>query len=128
MLSPAHRAAGALLGVSCALALLCACSAAPDNSAYCAALKAADADWSQAGASLEDKAAATRFVATVKTVEATAPAEVRSEWAALQTLFEKFATDRPDLSSVSGEMKAFQDAAKRIEAHAREVCGIDLGE
>jgi hypothetical protein len=127
MLSPAHRAAGALFCVAVAPALLCGCSM-PDNAAYCTALKAADAQWSQAGASLEDKAAATRFVATVKTVEVTAPAEVRSEWAALQTLFEKFATDRPDLSGVSAEMKEFQDAAKRIEAHAREACGIDLGQ
>ena len=45
----------------------------------------------------------------------------------LQALFEKFATDHPDLSGVTGEMKDFEESAKRIEVHARETCGIDLG-
>ena len=126
MLSPAHRAAGALLVAVIASPLVGGCGTS-DSTAYCAALKAADVQWSQAGASLEDKAAATRFVATVKGIELTAPDEVRSEWASLQTLFEKFATDTPDLSGVTPEMKEFEDAAKRIEAHAKETCGIDLG-
>lgn len=126
MVSTAHRAAGALLVATIASPLVGGCGTS-DTTAYCAALKAADAQWSQAGASLEDKAAATRFVATVKGIELTAPDEVKSEWASLQTLFEKFATDRPDLSSVTPEMKQFEEAAKRIEAHAKATCGIDLG-
>ncbi len=128
MLSPAHRAAGALLGVSCALALLGACSAPPDNSAYCAALKAADAAVEPGGGLARGQGSRHPVRRDRQDRRGHGPAEVRSEWAALQTLFEKFATDRPDLSSVSGEMKVFQDAAKRIEAHARETCGIDLGE
>jgi non-ribosomal peptide synthetase component F len=126
MLSPAHRAAGALLVATMVSALASGCGTS-DTTAYCAALKAADAQWGQAGASLEDKTAATRFVATVKGIELTAPDEVKSEWASLQTLFEKFATDSPDLSSVTPEMKEFEEAAKRIEAHAKATCGIDLG-
>ncbi|TQM58322.1 hypothetical protein [Humibacillus xanthopallidus] len=126
MLSPAHRAAGALLVVTTVSTLVGGCGTS-DTTAYCAALKAADAQWAEAGASLEDKAAATRFVATVKGIELTAPDEVKSEWASLQTLFEKFATDTPDLSSVTPEMKDFEQAAKRIEAHAKATCGIDLG-
>ncbi|HET7799587.1 MAG TPA: hypothetical protein VFL38_04145 [Humibacillus xanthopallidus] len=126
MLSPAHRAVGALLVATMASPLVGGCSSS-DPTAYCAALKAADAQWGQAGASLEDKAAATRFVETVKGIELTAPDEVKSEWATLQTLFEKFATDTPDLSSVTPEMKDFEEAAKRIEAHAKATCGIDLG-
>jgi len=127
MLSPAHRVGGALLVATAATSLLVGCSGS-DSTAYCAALKAAGTQWAQAGASLEDKAAATRFVATVKSIELTAPDEVRSEWASLQTLFEKFATDTPDLSSITPEMKDFEEAAKRIEAHAKETCGIDLGQ
>jgi hypothetical protein len=53
---------------------------------------------------------------------------VKGEWATLQTLFEKFATDAPDLADVTPELKDFEDAAKRIEAHAEETCGIDLGQ
>jgi hypothetical protein len=126
MLSHAHRAAGALLVATTVTALVGGCGTS-DTTAYCAALKAADAQWVLAGASLEDKATATRFVATVKGIELTAPDEVKSEWASLQTLFEKFATDTPDLSSVTPEMKDFEEAAKRIEAHAKATCGIDLG-
>ncbi len=107
--------------------LLTGCSAT-DTASYCAALQAADAQWDQAGASLGDKAAATSFVATVKVVELTAPDEVKGEWASLQTLFEKFATDAPDLTDVTPQLKDFEDAAKRIEAHAEETCGIDLGQ
>ena len=65
--------------------------------------------------------------ATTTQIELTAPDEVKSEWASLQTLFEKFATDTPDLSGVTPEMTQFEEAAKRIEAHAKATCGIDLG-
>ena len=127
MLRPAPRAVRALLVALAVASLVCGCGAS-DTTAYCAALQAADTQWSQAGASLEDKAAATRFVATVQAIELTAPDEVKSEWASLQTLFEKFAADAPDLSGVTPEMKDFEDAAQRIEAHAKETCGIDLGQ
>ncbi len=127
MPSPAHRAARALLVAVTVTPLVCGCGTS-DTTAYCAALQAADTQWSQAGASLEDKAAATRFVATVEAIELKAPDEVKSEWASLQTLFEEFATDAPDLSGVAPEMKDFEDAAQRIEAHAKETCGIDLGQ
>ncbi len=101
MRSPAHRAGARAARRGRGHPARSAGAGSPDTTAYCAALKAADAQWSQAGASLEDKAAATRFVATVKAVELTAPDEVKSEWASLQTLFEKFATDAPDLSGVT---------------------------
>jgi ABC-type glycerol-3-phosphate transport system substrate-binding protein len=123
----APRLARGVLVAAAVTPLVAGCGS-PDTAAYCAALKAADAQWSQAGASLEDKAAATSFVATVKTVELTAPDEVKSEWASLQTLFEKFATDAPDLTEVAPELKDFEDAAQRIEAHAKETCDIDLGQ
>ena len=130
MRSTAHsavRAVSALLTAVAVAPLLCGCGAS-DTTAYCAALEAADTQWSQAGASLEDKAAATQFVATVQAIELTAPDEVKSEWASLQALFEKFATDAPDLSGVTPEMKDLEDAAQRIEAHAKETCGIDLSQ
>ena len=123
----AHRAVRALLVAVAVTPLACGCGAA-DTTAYCAALQAADTQWSEAGASLEDKAAATRFVDTVRAIELTAPDEVKSEWASLQTLFEKFATDAPDLTDVTPELKDFEDAAQRVEAHAKETCGIDLGQ
>ena len=126
MTSPGLRSARVLLLAAVASALLGGC-AGSDQAAYCTALGNASSQWAQAGASLGDKAAATRFVATVKAVEVTAPDEVRSQWVALQALFERFATDHPDLSGVTGEMKSFEEAAKRIEVHAKETCGIDLG-
>ena len=60
MRSTAHsavRAVSALLTAVAVAPLLCGCGAS-DTTAYCAALEAADTQWSQAGASLEDKAAA----------------------------------------------------------------------
>ncbi|MCU1536856.1 MAG: hypothetical protein JWP82_1207 [Humibacillus sp.] len=130
MVRPGPRAAGMTLVVPVLVGVLAGAlggCAAPDETAYCDALSAASSQWAQAGASLQDKEAATRFVATVKSLEATAPDEVRSQWVALQSLFETFATDHPDLSGVTGEMKTFEESAKRIEAHAKETCGIDLG-
>jgi hypothetical protein len=127
MARPAPRAARALLVAVAVTPLVCGCSAS-DTTAYCDALRAADTQWSEAGASLGDGAAATRFVATVEAIELTAPDEVKAEWASLQTLFEQFATDAPDLSGVAPEMKDFEDAAQRIEAHAKETCGIDLSQ
>jgi hypothetical protein len=101
-----------------------ACSSS--GGAYCDALKSAEADWSSAGASLQNKAAATHFLATVKQIEGSAPDEVRSEWVSLESLFEKFTVDRPDLTAITQQMQGFESAAKKIETHAKETCGIDL--
>jgi hypothetical protein len=126
MTSARLRCVRGLLVAAVVPSLLQGCTGS-DEAAYCTALRGASSQWAQAGASLEDKAAATRFVSAVKAVEATAPEEVRPQWVALQTLFEKFEADRPDLSAVTAEMKDFEAAAKRIEVHAKETCGIDLG-
>ncbi|MGW5241985.1 hypothetical protein ACWEOW_23900 [Monashia sp. NPDC004114] len=64
----------------------------------------------------------------MKQIETTAPHEVRAEWASLESLFEKFTVDNPDLASLTPQLQAFEAAAKRIEAHATETCGIDLGQ
>ena len=116
---------GALILVGLLLPLS-ACSSS--SSAYCDALKSADSEWSSAGASLANKAAATRFVATVKRIEATAPDEVKDDWVSLETLFEKFTVDNPDLTALTQQMQGYQTTAKKIEAHAKELCGIDLGQ
>jgi len=115
----------ALLVLSATL-VLSACSS-PSSSAYCDALKSAEAEWSSAGASLANKDAASRFVVTVKHIEATAPDEVKGEWKSLETLFEKFTVDNPDLTTLTRQMQGFEISAKKIETHAKETCGIDLG-
>jgi hypothetical protein len=110
----------------CATLPISACQTT--GGSYCDALHAAESQWSTGGASLASKAAATRFVATVRQIEATAPDEVKSEWASLETLFEKFTVDNPDLTSLTQQMQSFESAAKKIETHAKETCGIDLSE
>jgi hypothetical protein len=116
---------GALLPLGVTL-LLSACSSTPSSS-YCDALKSAESEWNSAGASLANKDAAARFVVTVKRIEATAPDEVKGDWRSLETLFEKFATDNPDLTQLTQQMSGFESSAKKIETHAKETCGIDLG-
>ena len=119
-------------GPSVALALLltatsvAACSSSATGS-YCDALTAAEADWKDAGATLKDPAAAARFVASITTVEASAPEEVKPDWAALRVLVAKFTVAKPDLAEVTKHMEGFESSAKRIETHAKETCGIDLG-
>ena len=117
---------GALILLSSMLPIS-ACSSG-SSTAYCDALRSAESEWSAAGASLANKAAATKFVATVKQIEATAPDEVKAEWASLESLFQKFTVDNPDLTSLTQQMQGFESAAKKIETHAKEVCGIDLAQ
>jgi hypothetical protein len=99
-----------------------------DTTAYCDALRAARSQWASAGASLADRAAATRFVASVRTIEAAAPDDVRSEWTTLRAFFEKFAVDHPDLAGLTTQMASYQATAKKIETHARETCDVDLSQ
>ncbi|CAN7413088.1 hypothetical protein LJR027_002468 [Terrabacter sp. LjRoot27] len=119
-------------GPSVALALLLsatslgACSSGSTGS-YCDALTTAEADWKDAGATLKDPAAAARFVATITQVEASAPEEVKADWASLHALVAKFTVDQPDLTALTKQMQGFESSAKRIETHAKETCGIDLG-
>lgn len=116
---------GALIILS-ALLPISACSS--NGGGYCDALRSASSEWTTAGASLENKASATRFLATVKQVEATAPDEVRSDWVSLESLFEKFTVDNPNLTALTQQMQGFESAAKKIETHAKETCGIDLAQ
>ncbi|MEW1953775.1 hypothetical protein [Terrabacter sp. NPDC080008] len=97
-----------------------------DTTAYCDALGSAQAAWQDAGDGLEDPAAATRLVASVRQVEASAPPEVKGDWTSLRSLFEKFAAPRPDLAALTRQLQSFESAAKRVETHARETCGVDL--
>ena len=106
---------------------LAGCTADATGS-YCDALTAAQAQWKGAGAALGDPAAAKRLVASVRTVEASAPEEVRADWTSLRSLFEKFTVARPDLTALTKQMRSFESSAKRVETHARETCGVDLGQ
>jgi ABC-type glycerol-3-phosphate transport system substrate-binding protein len=119
-------------GPSTALALLLsatflgACSSGSSGS-YCDALTAAEESWKDAGTTLRDPAAATRLVTTITQIEASAPEEVRAEWASLRALVAKFTVPEPDLAALTKQMQGFESAAKRIETHAKETCGVDLG-
>lgn len=104
---------------------LAACS--NGSTSYCEAVTAAEQEWSQAGASLGDPAAAARLVTTVRRIEASAPDEVRADWANLLGLFERFTVENPDLSSLTKQLEGLESAAKRVETHAKETCGVDLG-
>ncbi|MFM6847834.1 MAG: hypothetical protein ACKOVB_01865 [Terrabacter sp.] len=121
--TPARWLAAALLLAPTALG---ACSSSSEQP-YCDALVSAEAEWRDAGASLADPAAATRFLRTVTRIEQQAPDEVRGDWQALHTLFAKFTVPNPDLGALTTQLKGFQSSAKRIETHARETCGVDLG-
>lgn len=103
-----------------------ACSAGSAGS-YCDALKTAEADWKDAGATLKDPASAARFVATITQIEASAPEEVKADWASLRVLVAKFTVAKPDLAALTKQMQGFEASAKRIETHAEETCGVDLG-
>ena len=107
-------------------AVLGSCSSAAEQP-YCDALVSAEAEWRDAGASLADPAAASRFLRTVTRIEQKAPDEVRADWKALHTLFAKFTVANPDLGALTAQLKGFQSSAKRIETHAHETCGVDLG-
>lgn len=120
---PVRRSAALLLLATALPLAACSGNATP----YCEAITSAQQEWKEAGASLQDPAAATRFVATVKSIEASAPDEVRADWDRLLALFERFTAPNPDLRSVTTQLKGFESAAKRIETHARETCGVELG-
>ena len=105
---------------------LAACGGGSDTTAYCDALRAAQSQWKTAGASLADRGAATRFVASVRTIEAAAPDDVHSEWTSLRTFFQKFAVDDPDLKGLTRQMAGYQATAKKVETHARATCDVDL--
>ncbi|GAB3882968.1 hypothetical protein [Terrabacter terrigena] len=121
--SSARSLAAALVLLASALG---ACSSSPGG-AYCDALVSAQAEWKDAGASLADPAAATRFLGTVTRIEQEAPDEVRADWRALHTLFATFTVANPDLGALTKQLQGFESSAKRIETHARETCGVDLG-
>lgn len=106
--------------------VLGACSSSPTGR-YCDALASAQTEWKDAGASLADPPAATRFLRTVTSIEHEAPDEVRPDWQALHTLFAKFTVANPDLGALTKQLEGFESSAKRIETHARETCGVDLG-
>lgn len=105
---------------------LAGCSQAGTGS-YCEALTSAQAQWHDAGATLRDPAAAARLVASVRRVEASAPAEVKADWTSLRSLFEAFTVARPDLAALTQRMGSYESSAKRVETHAKETCGVDLG-
>ena len=119
-------------GPSVALALLLsatclgACSSGSTGS-YCDALTAAEADWKDEGATLADPASAARFVTTITQIETSAPEEVKADWAKLEVLVTEFTVPTPDLTALTKQMQGFESSAKRIETHAKETCGIDLG-
>ena len=108
------------------LLALAGCSSTSTGS-YCEALGSAEAEWKSAGATLADPVAATRFLTTVTRIEETAPDEVRADWESLHTLFAKFTVANPDLAALTKQMQGFESSATRIETHAKETCGIDLG-
>ncbi|MBC9823241.1 hypothetical protein [Terrabacter sp. MAHUQ-38] len=97
------------------------------STSYCDAVRDAEQEWSEAGASLQDPAAAARLVTTVRRIEASPPDEVRADWRKLLDLFERFTVDNPDLSSLTKQLAGLESAAKRVETHAKETCGVDLG-
>ena len=114
------------VAVLLAALVLGGCSGGPDTTAYCDALRAAQSQWKTAGASLADRGAATRFVASVRTIEVAAPDDVHAEWTSLRTFFQKFAVDDPDLKGLTQQMAAYEATAKKVETHARATCGVDL--
>lgn len=75
---------------------------------------------------LKDPAAASRLAASVTQVEASAPDEVKADWASLLTLVQKFTVAHPDLTGLTKQLQGFEASSKRIEVHARETCQVDL--
>jgi hypothetical protein len=113
-------------GTALVLALSLAACGRSDVSPYCAALQQAQSEWTTSGASLANRQGATRLVSRVRTIEENAPDEVRGDWKTLLVFLEKFAVDRPDLTTLTAELESVQATARRVETHARATCGIDL--
>ncbi len=128
----AMRTTATSRGPSVALALLlsalplAACSST-STGPYCDAVTAAEADWKNVGQALEDPARAARVATTITQIEANAPEEVKADWASLRVLVEKFTVADADLTALTTQMQGFESSARRVETHARETCGVDLG-
>lgn len=105
-------------------AALAGCSSS--SGSYCDVLRSVQADWKGGTATLKDPAAASRFAASVAKVEASAPDEVKPDWASLHTLVQKFTVANSDLTSLTKQLQGFEASAKRIEVHAKETCQVDL--
>lgn len=114
-----------LLGLVVAATTLAGCSSSSPGP-YCDVLRSVQADWKGGSATLKDPAAAARFMTSVTEVEASAPDEVKADWASLRTLVQKFTVANPDLTVLTRQMQGFEASAKRIEVHARETCQVDL--
>jgi hypothetical protein len=122
--TPGPRAGCALLVVLVTMTALGGCASSPGD--YCDVLRSVQADWKGGTAVLQDPAAAARFMTSVTEVEASAPDEVKADWASLRTLVQQFTVANPDLSALTKRMQGFEASAKRIEVHARETCQVDL--
>ena len=119
------RTTAATLGALLLALSVGACSGS-GVSAYCDAVRAAQPDWTSAGSSLGNRQSATRFVASVRTIEQNAPEEVRADWSTLREFFQTFTAGQSNLSSLTGRLSTIDATAKRVETHARETCGVDL--
>ena len=122
--TPGPRAGRALLVLLVTMTALGGCASSSGD--YCDVLRSVQADWKGGTAVLQDPAAAARFMTSVTEVEASAPDEVKADWASLRTLVQQFTVANPDLSGLTKRMQGFEASAKRIEVHARETCQVDL--
>ena len=93
---------------------------------YCDVLRSVQADWKGGSSTLRDPAAAARLASTITQIEASAPDEVKADWASLHTLVGKFTVADPDLAALTKQLQGFESSAKRIEVHAKETCQVDL--
>lgn len=113
------------LGLLLASAALAGCSSASTGS-YCDVLRSVQADWKGGSSTLRDPAAAARLASTITQIEASAPDEVKADWASLHTLVGKFTVADPDLAALTKQLQGFESSAKRVEVHAKETCQVDL--
>lgn len=119
------RGARATLVLALTCAALAGCSSTSTGS-YCDVLRSVQADWKGSSATLQDPAAAARLAAAISRVEASAPEEVKPDWASLRTLVGTFTVAKPDLTALTKQMQGFESSAKRVEVHAKETCQVDL--
>ena len=123
--TPGPHAGRALLVLLVTTTALGGCASSSPGD-YCDVLRSVQADWKGGTAMLQDPAAAARFMNSVTEVEASAPDEVKADWASLRTLVQQFTVANPDLSALTKRMQGFEASAKRSEVHARETCQVDL--